>query len=186
MKKIAVLAAVFILLVCVGLVYAQSQGYIVFRQGAKELTVKSGGTIAVESGGIFDVESGGYLKIAGTAVTGSAAELNLLTAGKALDVEITSATDTLTAADSGKFIIGRPLGAKTNLQLPTASAGLVYHVYVADTDTLNIQTATGDSLIIAAGTAAKTSGTVAGSTTVVAADDTRWFMLNATGTWTSY
>jgi hypothetical protein len=43
-----------------------------------ELTVEDGGSVAVESGGEVDIESGGALKIAGTQVTASAAELNEL------------------------------------------------------------------------------------------------------------
>jgi len=43
-----------------------------------ELAVESGGNLAIESGGSLDVESGGSLKIAGTAVTATAAELNAI------------------------------------------------------------------------------------------------------------
>jgi len=39
------------------------------------------GRVSIESGGELDVESGGALKIGGTAVTASAAELNLLDLG---------------------------------------------------------------------------------------------------------
>jgi len=54
---------------------------LVYReQGASRFVVASGGSLDVESGGEIDVESGGSLKIAGTAVTGSAAALNALTA----------------------------------------------------------------------------------------------------------
>jgi len=48
------------------------------KAGGDEEVIASGGKITVESGGIIDVESGGYFKIAGTAVTASAAELNKL------------------------------------------------------------------------------------------------------------
>lgn len=74
---------------------AQQMGKLQFKQGAGlldvmsggQITVKSGGELEVESGGIIDVESGGYFKIAGTTVTSSAAELNLIdgsTAGTAV------------------------------------------------------------------------------------------------------
>lgn len=48
------------------------------EQGGDRAVVASGGSLDVESGGVMDVESGGSLKIAGTAVTSSAAELNLV------------------------------------------------------------------------------------------------------------
>ena len=47
------------------------------KQGGSEFVVASSGAITVESGGSLDIESGGSLEIAGTAVTASAAELNL-------------------------------------------------------------------------------------------------------------
>lgn len=108
MKKILSITAVAVLLLLIGVSFAQQQGYIGFRQGAKKLTVYSGGTIAVESGGIFDVESGGYLKIAGTQVTGSAAELNYLdgttlgtsVASKALGLGTTRNTNYLAIDDT--------------------------------------------------------------------------------------
>jgi hypothetical protein len=60
----------------------------------EQLTVQSGGELEIESGGVVDVESGGYLKLAGTAITATAAELNknagvtagAVTASKALVV----------------------------------------------------------------------------------------------------
>ena len=50
---------------------------LIYReQGAKRMVVASGGSFDVESGGEIDIESGGSLKLAGTAVSASAAELN--------------------------------------------------------------------------------------------------------------
>jgi hypothetical protein len=46
------------------------------EDGGDKLVVASGGEIEIESGGTIDVESGGYLKIAGTQVTATAAQLN--------------------------------------------------------------------------------------------------------------
>ena len=54
------------------------------KQGGNELVAASGGKITIESGGQIDVESGGALKLAGTTVTASAADLNATTAGVAL------------------------------------------------------------------------------------------------------
>lgn len=67
-----------------------------------QITVESGGEIEIESGGIIDVESGGYFKIAGTAVTSSATELNKLASIGSGDV----LTTTNTKEVSGKTIAG--------------------------------------------------------------------------------
>jgi len=48
------------------------------EQGGDRFVVASSGSLDVESGGEIDIESGGALKIAGTAITASAAEINKL------------------------------------------------------------------------------------------------------------
>ena len=49
---------------------------VIYRNGSGDIVVKPGGEIEVESGGSIDVESGASLKLAGTALSASAAELN--------------------------------------------------------------------------------------------------------------
>ena len=54
-----------------------SYGPKVYReQGGARQVIASGGSLDVESGGELDIESGGSLKLAGTAVTATAAEIN--------------------------------------------------------------------------------------------------------------
>ncbi len=48
------------------------------EEGGNRFVVASGGSLDVESGGEIDIESGGSLKLAGTAITASAAEINAL------------------------------------------------------------------------------------------------------------
>ena len=48
------------------------------EQGGSRFVVASGGSLDVESGGEIDVESGGSLKLAGTAITATAAEINYM------------------------------------------------------------------------------------------------------------
>lgn len=55
---------------------ANQQAKFHVEQGAARAVVASGGSLDVESGGEIDIESGGALKIAGTAVTATAADLN--------------------------------------------------------------------------------------------------------------
>jgi len=64
------------------------------QQGGDRAVVADGGSLDVESGGEIDVESGASLKLAGTAVTSTATELNKL-AGISGDVITTTNTKTL-------------------------------------------------------------------------------------------
>lgn len=92
------------------------------QQGGDRQVVASGGSLDVESGGEIDIESGGSLKLAGTAITSTAAELNIVdgltatvaelnlidgaiagtaVASKALALGANKNVDTLAIADSG-------------------------------------------------------------------------------------
>lgn len=97
----------FNLLAIVGLsVGWYQQAKIVSERGGSRLVVKSGGSLDVESGGEIDVESGASLKLAGTSMSASAAELNVLdgvlggtvTASKVLIVDGSKGLATLTSA----------------------------------------------------------------------------------------
>jgi len=106
----------------------------------------SGDALVVASGGYIDFESGASLKIAGTAVTASATELNtvdvtaagvaqaskaaVLDANKTIvgvrrPVATVTADATLTEADSGKVIILNAAASKT-ISLPATAAGLTF------------------------------------------------------------
>lgn len=97
-----------------------------------------------------------------------------------------NADTTIGADQSGTLFVLRPLTAKRTLTLPGAVAGLEFDFLIADTDSLRIMTATGDSLITSAGVASKTATSVAGTIRLVAMDTVRWIMLYTLGTWTSY
>lgn len=53
------------------------------ENGGDRHVIASGGSLDVESGGEIDIESGGALKLAGTALTATAAELNAMADGEA-------------------------------------------------------------------------------------------------------
>lgn len=99
---------------------------------------------------------------------------------------IVDADTTIGADQSGTLFICRPLTAKRTITLPTAAANLIYEFMVADTDSLLIASASGDSLITSAGAAWKTTSSVAGTVKLVAIDTVRWIMQYTLGTWTSY
>ncbi len=80
MKKYLSIISALMLLIA-GLVWAADNTYTTgfyVQQGADRAVVASGGSLDVESGGEIDIESGGSLKLGGTAITSSAAELNYL------------------------------------------------------------------------------------------------------------
>lgn len=56
--------------------FGVSSATVGIEQGAARMYVGSGGSLDVESGGEIDIESGGSLKIAGTAISATASELN--------------------------------------------------------------------------------------------------------------
>ena len=75
------------------------------QQGGDRAVVADGGSLDVESGGEIDVESGASLKLAGTAVTSTATELNKL-AGISGDVITTTNTKTMTNKTLTTPVIG--------------------------------------------------------------------------------
>ncbi len=77
------------------------------QQGGDRAVVADGGSLDVESGGEIDVESGGSLKLAGTAVTSTATELNKL-AGISGDVITTTNTKTMTNKTLTSPVINAP------------------------------------------------------------------------------
>lgn len=73
------------------------------QQEAERLVVASGGSLDVESGGEIDVESGGALKLAGTAITASAAEINAVDITAAGTVQASKAVVVDANKDIGDF-----------------------------------------------------------------------------------
>ncbi len=76
------------------------------KQGGDEQVVASGGKVTVESGGEIDVESGGALKLAGTAVTSTAAELNILDGATVTPAELNVLDGQVLAEEAGEGITG--------------------------------------------------------------------------------
>lgn len=80
MKMIKILVASIVLTVfgVATSAFAECSVPICGEQGGARMTIGSGGSLDVLSGGEMDVESGGALKIAGTAISASAAQINLV------------------------------------------------------------------------------------------------------------
>lgn len=72
---------------------ATYQDKVYMEQGAERLVAASGGSIDVESGGEIDLESGAALKLAGSQVTATAAELNILDGVTASAAELNAVAD---------------------------------------------------------------------------------------------
>ena len=83
-----------------------------FPAGGDEMVVEAGGQVTVRAGGEVDIEAGGSLKVAGVALTPSAAEYNRLAgvqpgtaaASKAAVLGATKNLDTLGLPVSGLMI----------------------------------------------------------------------------------
>jgi len=144
MKKKLSIISILIFLVA-GVLWAADSTYstkVYHELGGDRLVAASGGSIDVESGGEIDVESGGSLKIAGTAVTSSAAEINKLDGLDAGDILTTTNTKTSTN--------------KTFYAVVISGATL--------TNTISGGTFTGSTLTSPTINAATLTGTIAGGT----------------------
>lgn len=181
------------------------------EQGGSRTVV--GGSLDVVSGGDLDLESGGTLKIAGTAVTPDAAELNVLdgaTAGavvasKALvadsvlglaglraKVETKTAAYTVVAGDSRKVFIADAVDLV--FTLPATVAGLTY-TFVAKTVSvttgLAISPAAADKIMGDGFTSADNKDAIntaatdreGDAITLVGDGVDGWFIVSKSGTW---
>ena len=119
--------------------------------------VTIGGSLDVTTGGEIDIEAGGALNIAGTAVTATAVELNQA-ADNSASVEVVTATNVITAAESGATFFLND-AAEFASTLPAVAAGLRYTFIVtgapsgasytigtdAGADVLNVVAMTGEA-----------------------------------------
>ena len=87
------------------------------------------GSCNIKSGGDFDIESGATFSLAGVSVDASAVELNMA-ADNSADCEVVTATNAITAAESGKTFF---LASATEFlsTLPAPALGLRYKFIVA-------------------------------------------------------
>lgn len=144
----------------------------------------------------LDILSGGTLKLAGTAITATAAQINAAAAGSpVVGVATKSADYSLLAADSGKLIV--VTGADKVLTLPATAAGLYYRVTLAAAGLsagtgLQIAPQAADKIMGNGFTSADNKAAVlAGSgdregdsITLVADGVDGWYIASVTGTWT--
>jgi len=103
------------------------------EQGGDRQVIASGGSLDVESGGEIDIESGGSLKLAGTAINATAAEINMA-ADISANVEVVTAANVIDAAESGKtFFLDAAAGFKSTLPAPAAGLRFTFIVKTAPT-----------------------------------------------------
>lgn len=114
--------------------------------GGDRQVVASGGSFDVESGGEIDIESGGSLKLAGTALTSTAAELNALDgAATTFTFEADAAAAnvcevTVTAKDAAGATVAAPLNFDLWLSDAATGAGLTG---TAASGTVTVKSASG-------------------------------------------
>jgi len=90
--------------------------------------VRQSGDAVVPTGRSLDIESGGELKIAGTAIAATAAEINQY-CDESAKTEVVITTNVLTAAESGKTLF-IDLAAGFVHTLPAAALGLNFKFFV--------------------------------------------------------
>ena len=152
---------IVLLLGFAGFAFAQQMGYFPFS--GNTFKIQSGGTQTVASGGIFDVASGGYFKIAGTTVSSSAAELNILTGVTATATELNkNAGVTAGSIRASKTLVA---GATRNLNSLTIDDSL-------ETSSALVRITTGSTLQSDAGSTVVLNGKVTYKTQTVLADST--------------
>jgi hypothetical protein len=172
MKRILTFALSLLWMLTLGPALAADATYgpkIYKKSGGDELIVASGGTI--------DVESGGSFKLAGTAVTASAAELNALASTGLSAAElaflngVTAGTATASKAlvlDSSKGISTITSATITTLTAPTIAGGTDFTGRVTTTDGV----ASGTARVVGGRATANVSST----DTVTAADSNNSFV----------
>lgn len=145
----------------------------------------SNGDIAIDAADDMTLTAAGNLTLAvtGTWSAGGAALTNVMASVE----EITAETDTLTASESGKLVVGDYTGTQT-ITLPDAAAGLVFGF-------VDSSATAGDDLVIDCQAADTIDGDTAGdaiesvtdalgqSIWLVAIDGTQWITFNRSGTW---
>ena len=104
------------------------------EQGGLRKVVASGGSLDVESGGELDIESGGALKLAGTEVTATAAELNRATDTSGRSVAAGATLAVTEALHDGKTIkLDTAAGSVCTLPAPVVGMRVRFLVTVKPT-----------------------------------------------------
>ena len=98
------------------------------------------------------------------------------------------APNVLTVLESGTILTNEGSTAENHHNLPTASSGLVFHFVVQDTDGIQINASTGDTIRVA-GSVSSAAGTAEAATigdtlSLVSINATEWVAIASHGTWT--
>lgn len=140
------------------------------------------GTDTVQDSGVT-LDDSDNLTGAGGSLEGFARSVEANTAGS-------GAPHTLdTTADVGRLFSNTGATAENHVDLPTAAAGLLYTFVVTDTDGIQVNVASGDTIQVGdltatTGTGSIESATVGDTITLVAEDATTWYAVSGVGTWT--
>jgi hypothetical protein len=146
-----------------------------------DIELNSADDMIITSAGDTTITTTGTLSVAGSAIT-----------NYKIAVESVTENKTITAAESGElYMVGVESGAAADivLTLPTAAAGLIYHVVDAnetEVADVTITAASGDKIDDGSAAASVVHDTDAenfASITLVAIDATNWVTITSTGTW---
>jgi len=113
----------------------------------KAYRTQGGDAYKVASGGHMDFESGSELRLAGTALTATAAEINNA-ADESANVEVVITTNVIAAAESGKtFYLSLAGGFTSTLPAPAAGMRFRFIVKTAPTTSYIITTDAGANIL---------------------------------------
>lgn len=103
----------------------------------------------------------------------------------AADYTNATANTTLTAAQTGRWVSNDGASGTITFTLPSAATGLQYGFYVDETQSLQIDPATGDQILHLTNSAGDmiTNATAGDSIYLVAISSAGWIPLQETGTW---
>ena len=151
------------------------------RQGGDELVVAADGAITVESSGQIDFEAGAELKLAGVALTPTAAELNL--AGNAASVTVLSSGDEgVDIGNNGHTVIGSTTAGVLAYTILDPVAGALAEVFAhGSTGGLNVIPTNTGVTFNAAGHRKITFAAVDDYIVMRGRSATRWDIISSTG-----
>jgi len=132
----------------------------------------------------LDLGSGDLTVDALTATSGTFS--STLTGFIPIEHNTADTTMTTTNVRPGSLISVTSTTIKRSFALPAAAAGLAYDLWVSESDSGRVTTASGDTLLTFGGSKYKTLSTIAGHLKLRALDATYWAVMDSTGEWAGY
>jgi len=122
-KKLTIMMAIVAAIAVTTAAAVTSKVY--HEQGGARFVIANGGSLDVESGGQMDIESGGAIKLAGTALTPTAAQINVLAGVTAGTAKASSAAVLGATINLDQLVLGKMSLTPTDT-VPASAEGNIY------------------------------------------------------------